>query len=104
MHYPAAGQGLNTGVQDAVNLGWNLATPTPSVVGEGITFGVERFAYAVLSCVPELFVSADHATLRPPGLLRICHLRPGGRVRHRHPGLATLRRIGLAGQRLHGRP
>ena len=25
MHYPAGGQGLNTGVQDAVNLGWKLA-------------------------------------------------------------------------------
>ena len=26
IHYPAGGQGLNTGVQDAVNLGWKLAT------------------------------------------------------------------------------
>jgi 2-polyprenyl-6-methoxyphenol hydroxylase-like FAD-dependent oxidoreductase len=25
VHYPAGGQGLNTGVQDAVNLGWKLA-------------------------------------------------------------------------------
>lgn len=25
IHYPAGGQGLNTGVQDAVNLGWKLA-------------------------------------------------------------------------------
>ena len=25
MHYPAGGQGLNIGVQDAVNLGWKLA-------------------------------------------------------------------------------
>ena len=25
MHSPAGGQGLNTGVQDAVNLGWKLA-------------------------------------------------------------------------------
>ena len=25
MHYPAGGQGLNLGVQDAVNLGWKLA-------------------------------------------------------------------------------
>lgn len=30
VHYPAGGQGLNTGVQDAVNLGWKLA----QVVGE----------------------------------------------------------------------
>ena len=25
MHSPASGQGLNTGLQDAVNLGWKLA-------------------------------------------------------------------------------
>jgi 3-(3-hydroxy-phenyl)propionate hydroxylase len=25
VHYPAGGQGLNLGVQDAVNLGWKLA-------------------------------------------------------------------------------
>jgi 3-(3-hydroxy-phenyl)propionate hydroxylase len=25
VHYPAGGQGLNIGVQDAVNLGWKLA-------------------------------------------------------------------------------
>ncbi|MGA8115974.1 MAG: FAD-dependent monooxygenase [Actinocatenispora sp.] len=28
IHYPAGGQGLNTGVQDAVNLGWKLAAVT----------------------------------------------------------------------------
>src|SRR5204862_7082200 len=26
VHYPVGGQGLNTGVQDAVNLGWKLAS------------------------------------------------------------------------------
>jgi 3-(3-hydroxy-phenyl)propionate hydroxylase len=25
VHYPSGGQGLNIGVQDAVNLGWKLA-------------------------------------------------------------------------------
>jgi 2-polyprenyl-6-methoxyphenol hydroxylase-like FAD-dependent oxidoreductase len=25
VHYPVGGQGLNIGVQDAVNLGWKLA-------------------------------------------------------------------------------
>jgi 3-(3-hydroxy-phenyl)propionate hydroxylase len=25
VHFPIGGQGLNTGVQDAVNLGWKLA-------------------------------------------------------------------------------
>jgi 3-(3-hydroxy-phenyl)propionate hydroxylase len=31
VHYPAGGQGLNTGVQDAVNLGWKLAQVIKSV-------------------------------------------------------------------------
>jgi 2-polyprenyl-6-methoxyphenol hydroxylase-like FAD-dependent oxidoreductase len=35
IHYPAGGQGLNTGVQDAVNLGWKLA----AVVRGGLDHG-----------------------------------------------------------------
>jgi 2-polyprenyl-6-methoxyphenol hydroxylase-like FAD-dependent oxidoreductase len=32
IHYPAGGQGLNTGVQDAVNLGWKLATRDQALI------------------------------------------------------------------------
>jgi 2-polyprenyl-6-methoxyphenol hydroxylase-like FAD-dependent oxidoreductase len=32
IHYPAGGQGLNTGVQDAVNLGWKLAAGDESLI------------------------------------------------------------------------
>ena len=36
VHYPAGGQGLNTGVQDAVNLGWKLAQVVKGVSPEGL--------------------------------------------------------------------
>jgi 2-polyprenyl-6-methoxyphenol hydroxylase-like FAD-dependent oxidoreductase len=35
VHHPAGGQGLNTGVQDAVNLGWKLAAVTRGGVDPG---------------------------------------------------------------------
>lgn len=36
VHYPAGGQGLNTGVQDAVNLGWKLAQVIRGVSPDGL--------------------------------------------------------------------
>src|SRR5581483_2698645 len=34
IHFPIGGQGLNTGIQDAVNLGWKLAQAVSGVSGE----------------------------------------------------------------------
>jgi 2-polyprenyl-6-methoxyphenol hydroxylase-like FAD-dependent oxidoreductase len=44
IHYPAGGQGLNTGVQDAFNLGWKLAAVIRGDVGEELldTYHEER--------------------------------------------------------------
>jgi 2-polyprenyl-6-methoxyphenol hydroxylase-like FAD-dependent oxidoreductase len=39
IHYPAGGQGLNTGIQDAVNLGWKLALGDPALID---SYGSER--------------------------------------------------------------
>jgi 2-polyprenyl-6-methoxyphenol hydroxylase-like FAD-dependent oxidoreductase len=36
VHYPAGGQGLSLGVQDAVNLGWKLAQVVGGVSPEGL--------------------------------------------------------------------
>ena len=36
IHYPAGGQGLNIGVQDAVNLGWKLAAVVRGRAPEGL--------------------------------------------------------------------
>jgi 2-polyprenyl-6-methoxyphenol hydroxylase-like FAD-dependent oxidoreductase len=44
IHYPAGGQGLNIGVQDAVNLGWKLAQVVKGVSPEDLldTYQAER--------------------------------------------------------------
>jgi 2-polyprenyl-6-methoxyphenol hydroxylase-like FAD-dependent oxidoreductase len=44
IHFPSGGQGLNTGVQDAVNLGWKLAVVVHGRTPESLldTYGAER--------------------------------------------------------------
>jgi len=48
VHSPVGGQGLNTGVQDAVNLGWKLAQVVKGTSPEGLldTYHVERHPVA----------------------------------------------------------
>jgi 2-polyprenyl-6-methoxyphenol hydroxylase-like FAD-dependent oxidoreductase len=48
VHTPMGGQGLNTGVQDAVNLGWKLAQVVRGVAPEGLldTYHAERHPVA----------------------------------------------------------
>jgi 2-polyprenyl-6-methoxyphenol hydroxylase-like FAD-dependent oxidoreductase len=48
VHYPAGGQGLNTGVQDAVNLGWKLAQVVNGTSPEELldTYQAERHPVA----------------------------------------------------------
>lgn len=48
VHYPAGGQGLSLGVQDAVNLGWKLAQVVNGTSPEGLldTYGDERHPVA----------------------------------------------------------
>ena len=36
VHYPTSGQGLQTGVQDAVNLGWKLAQVVKGVSADSV--------------------------------------------------------------------
>jgi hypothetical protein len=44
IHFPAGGQGLNTGLQDAVNLGWKLAAEISGWAPPGLldSYGAER--------------------------------------------------------------
>jgi len=46
MHPPQGGQGLNTGVQDAMNLGWKLAQVVKGISSDGLldTYHAERYA------------------------------------------------------------
>ena len=48
VHYPVGGQGLNTGVQDAVNLGWKLAQVVNGTSADGLldTYHAERHPVA----------------------------------------------------------
>lgn len=48
VHYPVGGQGLNTGVQDAVNLGWKLAQVVNGTSPESLldTYHLERHPIA----------------------------------------------------------
>src|SRR5213080_3686641 len=48
VHYPAGGQGLNIGVQDAVNLGWKLAQVIKQTSPESLldTYHAERHPVA----------------------------------------------------------
>jgi 2-polyprenyl-6-methoxyphenol hydroxylase-like FAD-dependent oxidoreductase len=48
VHYPAGGQGLNIGVQDAVNLGWKLAQVVNGISPESLldTYHAERHPVA----------------------------------------------------------
>lgn len=48
IHYPVGGQGLNLGVQDAVNLGWKLAQVVSRTTPESLldTYGAERHPVA----------------------------------------------------------
>lgn len=48
VHYPVSGQGLNLGVQDAVNLGWKLARVVRGVSADGLldTYQAERHPVA----------------------------------------------------------
>src|SRR5690606_14138449 len=48
VHYPAGGQGLNTGVQDAVNLGWKLAQVVTGKSSDSLldTYHAERHPVA----------------------------------------------------------
>jgi 2-polyprenyl-6-methoxyphenol hydroxylase-like FAD-dependent oxidoreductase len=48
IHYPAGGRGLNTGLQDAVNLGWKLALVVKNTAPESLldTYQAERHPVA----------------------------------------------------------
>lgn len=51
IHYPAGGQGLNLGVQDAVNLGWKLAQVVRKISPESLLDTYERERHPVAARV-----------------------------------------------------
>jgi 2-polyprenyl-6-methoxyphenol hydroxylase-like FAD-dependent oxidoreductase len=73
VHSPAAAQGMNTGIQDACNLGWKLALAAASTAGEPLldSYETERRPIArrvrQLTDIAFLAEAGDHP---PLGLLR----------------------------------
>ncbi len=65
VHYPVGGQGLNIGVQDAVNLGWKLAQVVDGTLPESLldTYHAERHPVAARVLRTTM---AQIALLRPP--------------------------------------
>jgi hypothetical protein len=53
IHFPSAGQGLNTGLQDAMNLGWKLAAAVRGWAAAGLldTYHAERHPIGHEACV-----------------------------------------------------
>lgn len=63
IHSPVGGQGMNTGIGDAVNLGWKLAAAARGDAGVGLldTYEAERvpFARTLVRTVDQAFVAAS---------------------------------------------
>jgi 2-polyprenyl-6-methoxyphenol hydroxylase-like FAD-dependent oxidoreductase len=59
IHSPAGGQGMNTGMQDAINLGWKLALVYRGVAGDALldTYDAER-----LPVIRQLVSTTERAT------------------------------------------
>ena len=69
IHYPAGGQGLSLGVQDAVNLGWKLAQVVNGTSPENLleTYQAERHPVAARAL---RYTMAQTALLRPDERIR----------------------------------
>jgi 2-polyprenyl-6-methoxyphenol hydroxylase-like FAD-dependent oxidoreductase len=72
VHHPIGGQGLNTGVQDAVNLGWKLAQVVNRTSPESLldTYHAERHPVAARVLRNAM---AQMALLRPDNRLKALH-------------------------------
>ncbi len=79
LHSPLGGQGLNLGIQDAVNLGWKLAATLQGWAPAGLldTYQAERRPQA-----QKILKATDHATRM---------------ATHRSPVVSGLRRVVLSG-------
>jgi 2-polyprenyl-6-methoxyphenol hydroxylase-like FAD-dependent oxidoreductase len=73
VHSAIGGQGLNTGVQDAVNLGWKLAQVVSGTSPESLldTYHAERHPVAAVLIRPDGYVAwaGDRTYLGLPGAL-----------------------------------
>jgi 2-polyprenyl-6-methoxyphenol hydroxylase-like FAD-dependent oxidoreductase len=95
VHSPAGGQGMNTGIQDAANLGWKLAAVAAGWAGDGLldTYQAERhpvgeqvlrsssaLLQGALLHVPGPLRAGRAAALRTLGKVRPLATRMGGAI------------------------
>ena len=66
VHYPVGGQGLNLGVQDAVNLGWKLAQVVRGTSPEGLLNTYEAERHPVAAGVLQTTMAATALTRSDP--------------------------------------
>jgi len=82
---PAGGQGMNTGIMDAHNLGWKLALVASGRAGDALldSYGAERrpVAEEVLALTHALvrYGTMSHHAAKSPRRGRPCRRPPGGR-------------------------
>jgi len=82
VHSPAGGQGMNTGMQDAVNLAWKLALVSTGRAGDALLDSYDAERYPVGAAVVRQTTRLTHAVatqgprghLRDVGLLLLGHL------------------------------
>jgi 2-polyprenyl-6-methoxyphenol hydroxylase-like FAD-dependent oxidoreductase len=93
VHSPVGGQGMNTGIGDAVNLSWKLAAVLRGRVGVSLldTFEMERIAFA-----RRLVATTDRAftgVTSPSFFARLIRLRLGPALMSRFVKIRAFRRL-----------
>ena len=69
VHSPAGGQGMNTGIQDAANLAWKLASPVDGRGGDRLLDSFQAERHPVAAAARYGFESGGRAVIRPDGYL-----------------------------------
>lgn len=75
VHSPAGGMGMNTGLQDAVNLGWKLAAVVQGRAGESLLDSYEQERYPVGRQALRISGAITRGVLSAPRSVRVRRLR-----------------------------
>ncbi|WP_407547628.1 monooxygenase [Streptomyces sp. Pv4-95] len=90
IHFPAAGQGLNTGLQDAMNLGWKLAAEINGWAPPGLLDSYHAERYPVGQAVTE---NTEVQTLLAELPLLPSYQRPAAALRKLMTGLLGIEEV-----------
>ncbi|WP_447035089.1 monooxygenase [Streptomyces sp. DSM 118878] len=90
IHFPAAGQGLNTGLQDAMNLGWKLAAEVNGWAPAGLLDSYDAERRPVGRAVTE---NTEVQTLLAELALMEQYRRPAAALRNLFDGLLRMKEV-----------